>query len=136
MAGIGNPKGTNNGGGRKQGEILVTYHVKPDGTVWSCGKKACKLLKGWITSKGYHAVTIRRKSIEVHLLVAEKYLGPKPGPDYQVDHINRNRADNRVENLRWATRSENCANRIFGGTLEQAIEFVKSHGYNVTLGAT
>ena len=29
----------------------------------------------------------------------------------QIDHINRNRADDRLENLRWVTISENCRNR-------------------------
>jgi hypothetical protein len=30
----------------------------------------------------------------------------------EIDHINRNSLDNRVENLRWATRSQNTANRV------------------------
>ena len=131
----GNPKGSNNGGGRKQGEQVKTYEVRPNGDVWSCCKKRCYKLKPTLDKKGYTRVCIQRKNIEVHLLVAERYLGPKPGPEYQVDHINRVRSDNRVENLRWATRTENCANRIFGGTLEQAIAFVEAHGLTV-VGAT
>ena len=123
--------------GNKPGVRLVKqYHVFKDGTCWAEYTKRCTLLKGYTDKKGYHRYSIYGRDVEGHLLVAEKYLGPKPGSDYQVDHINRNRADNRVENLRWATRSENCANRIFGGTLEQAIEFVKAHGYDVVLGGT
>lgn len=128
----GNPKGSNNGGGRKQGEQIKTYEVRPNGDIWSCCKRRCYLLKPTLDKKGYTRVCIGKRNIEVHLLVAKRWLGPKPGPDYQVDHINRNRSDNRVENLRWVTRQDNCANRIFGGTLKQAIEFVISHGYNVT----
>ena len=118
--------------GNKPGVRLVKqYHVFKDGTVWAEYTKRCTLLKGYKDKKGYHRYSIHGQDIEGHLLVAKKFLGPKPGPDYQVDHINRVRDDNRVENLRWVTRAENCENRIFGGVLEQAIEFVRASGYSV-----
>ena len=129
----GNPKGSNNGGGCKKGVPIKTYEVRPNGDVWSCCKTNCRLLKPTLDKKGYTRLTIHGRNIEVHLLVAERYLGPKPGTNYQVDHINRNRSDNRVENLRWVTRQENCNNRIFGGTLDQAIAFVQAHGFTVSI---
>tara|TARA_Y100001963_G_scaffold129195_1_gene184212 strand:- start:1523 stop:2080 length:558 start_codon:yes stop_codon:yes gene_type:complete len=53
-----------------------------------------------------------RSTYRVHTLVIEAFIGPKPtGDDYTVDHINRDKKDNRVENLRWATRFEQAANR-------------------------
>ena len=48
----------------------------------------------------------------VHRLVAEAFIGPRPD-DHTVDHINRVRDDNRVENLRYATASEQNLNRVF-----------------------
>lgn len=43
----------------------------------------------------------------VHLLVAEAFLGPKPNPKSQVDHINNQRACNHINNLRYISSSDN-----------------------------
>ena len=47
-------------------------------------------------------------SARVHIIVATAFLGPKPTKEYVVDHIDTNRQNNRVENLRWVTRLENA----------------------------
>lgn len=59
---------------------------------------------------GYVHVCLSRdgekRSVSVHRLVASAFL-PNPASKPEVNHINGDRSDNRVENLEWATRSEN-----------------------------
>ena len=50
-----------------------------------------------------------KTTIRLHRFVWELVNGPIPD-DMDIDHINRNRLDNRLENLRLATRSQNLAN--------------------------
>lgn len=55
--------------------------------------------------KGYLRIKIGTTIYSVHRLVLETFVGPCP-EGKTCDHINRVRDDNRIENLRWATASE------------------------------
>lgn len=64
---------------------------------------------------GYMRLSIFGKVRNAHRLVAECFI-PNPEGKPTVDHINRIREDNRVENLRWATASEQAKNQCKRGT--------------------
>lgn len=72
-----------------------------------------KILKGIINGYGYRVLTLfkNRKSVtqNIYRLVAVAFI-PNPNNKRCVDHIDNNKANDNVNNLRWATYSENGIN--------------------------
>ena len=69
---------------------------------------------GSINDRGYKQVHItdnsgKLRTMLVSRLVADAFI-PNPDGRTQVDHIDTNTANNRVDNLRWAWPKENAAN--------------------------
>ncbi len=64
--------------------------------------------------RGYKIVCLNRKNCYVHRLMAQTFL-PNPQNKTEVNHINGNRSDNRLENLEWATPSENITHATVTG---------------------
>jgi hypothetical protein len=102
------------------------YFVTPEGQVWSTRRSdgssdavAAHVLNG-CPSKGYPRVTLsvagRRQRFFVHRIVAETLLGPCP-EGLEVAHLNGNRRDSRLTNLRYVTRGENHLHKIAHGTM-------------------
>lgn len=85
-------------------------YVSDEGKIWNHKKHELKLED----IKGYKRLTrhLNNQSMHifVHRLVWETFIGLIPS-NLQIDHINRVRDDNRLENLRLATHSENLQNK-------------------------
>lgn len=62
-----------------------------------------------VSKGGYVCVRLGRDLLYAHRIVYEMHFGSIP-TDRVIDHDNRIRTDNRIENLRLATRSENARN--------------------------
>lgn len=71
------------------------------------------LLKCTINKYGYYQTTLRKNrkkfNIKVHRCVAVAFID-KPENKHIVDHIDGNKLNNKVDNLRWVTNSENLLN--------------------------
>ena len=88
------------------------YVFHTSGEIWSIKQK--RFLKGYVNSQGYRRVTLigadgQRKVSRVSRLIAECFLGPANGRI--VDHRNRVKTSDSIQNLRYLTHLENNFNR-------------------------
>ena len=92
---------------------LEGVKCRSDGAVWvpASGAHKARWTFGAKKPDGYRVVRISRKLRFVHRLICEAFHGLGPTDKRDVDHIDRNRSNNRPENLHWCSRSENCRNK-------------------------
>jgi hypothetical protein len=90
---------------------VLEYNSDTGEFFWLSSENRTDLLgkpAGWMHHKGYWDIEVDRKIYRAHRLAWLYEYGC--WPKNQLDHINRNKSDNRIENLREATNGQNGAN--------------------------
>jgi hypothetical protein len=87
------------------------YEVSNYGRIKSLHFNREKILKPQIDKKGYCYVYLNingnSKKRKIHQLVMETFVGMPPSPLHVTDHIDFNKTNNSLSNLRYLTISEN-----------------------------
>lgn len=89
-----------------EGNVVKVFFRTKEG-YFICDKEDLELIEKHTWNKdryGYAVATYKRKTLSVHVCL----LGRREG--FEIDHINRNKLDNRRVNLRFVTHSENMRN--------------------------
>jgi hypothetical protein len=98
------------------------YEVSNTGLV---RRKGASVLAPHFTN-GYPRVSLyrnkKRKGVLIHRLVAESFLEKKPSPEYECDHIDKDRTNCRVDNLQWVTRKQNLEKRRSPRSIKEVVD--------------
>lgn len=96
-----------------QGQLkaLVSYDAKTGQFHWRVNRRRARKgdVCGWLDTDGYFRTTLCGQKVRLHR-VAWFYVHGK-WPVETIDHIDRNRANNALANLREATSGENARNK-------------------------
>ncbi len=88
------------------------YEISSHGRVRN--NKTNQMMKLKVETNGYIRIGLSKDSKQkfhrIHRLVGFAFLDKKD-EDKEVDHIDHNRSNNMLDNLRWATGSINCRNQ-------------------------
>lgn len=94
------------------------YKINKNGDVWVISQtkyKKSKFIKPITDKDGYYKIGLtskegKRKTLLLHRLLALQFI-PNPDNLPVIDHIDRNKTNNTLENLRWTTIQKNTHNR-------------------------
>jgi len=87
-----------------QNQVKSLFDYKDGHLYWKKnGKKA-----GYLRPTGYHSVEVNGKGLMLHRLIWIYHFGK---PNAFIDHIDGNKSNNKIENLRLATKNQNSYNK-------------------------
>ena len=92
------------------------YKVSNKGRIKSLWRMKERIIDGSLDEDGYKKITLTKPdktqiTVRKGRVVAENWI-PNPEGKPEIDHLNTIRTDDRVENLRWVTSSENQNNPL------------------------
>lgn len=95
-------------------EIMQNLYFKDGWFYWNIdgNRKKRHDLAGSIDKDGYYLVCVNYKIYRCHRILYQLYHNIILDPNEKIDHIDRNKQNNSIENLRICTKSENAMNRI------------------------
>lgn len=93
------------------------YYITPDAKIFKYSDKRKMWLEitqqkqksGYMVFQPY--IDGKRCIRFVHIAICETFIGPRPTPNHQVDHLDHIRHNNHLSNLQWLTQSANLKRR-------------------------
>ena len=123
---------------------MVKIDEFPEYLISKCGKVYSTYKNRYLNSSingknksGYYCVKLTKNkkqyTFKIHRLLGIAFIeNPKPDEYNKVDHINNDRLDNRLENLRWCNYNINNRNQqtsIINTSGFQGVQFHKNRNY-------
>ena len=106
------------------------YFINQNGVVLSKKFGKERILKPVDNSSGYYLVNLfknkKGKTLNVHRLVALTFI-PNPNNYPFIDHIDRDKTNNCVDNLRWCNNQMNMVNRSKPKTNTSGFKHINFH---------
>jgi hypothetical protein len=104
-------------------ELKSDNNYEINNTTHQIRKKSNKrIVKECVGAGGYICLHLSQKLCYRHNILAEQYLS-KPEGESVIDHYDKNKINNSLENLHYVSRSFNSCNRLSGNHVDY--EFVK-----------
>lgn len=92
-------------------------------------------IKPTLDKNGYYIVMLQdddgRHKYSLHRLIAQQFVD-NPNNLPEVDHVNRNRTDNHIENLRFVSKVDNCRNKAsYSGVVHEYVDEIDEDAISV-----